>query len=92
MPINEVPPMPSRLKNTFIAKDIHGIEFTVEVWVDTVSARKPTVSFGTHAEVEGLKSLRTSDGLDVNYVTKGKYQVLTTAGYVDLTSDDPNAL
>jgi hypothetical protein len=41
------------------------------------------------AVVEGMKSLRTSDGLHVNRLEKGKYKVVQTG--ILLHSESPNA-
>lgn len=41
------------------------------------------------AVIPGLKEIKTDDGLSVNRLDKGKYQIVIT-GEV-LTSDDPNA-
>ena len=40
--------------------------------------------------VGGLKRLRTIDGVKVNWVSKGVYEV-PAMGYLRLTSDDPQA-
>jgi hypothetical protein len=42
-----------------------------------------------YAVAEGLKELRTSDGLTVNRIKKGEYQVVQTG--VSLFSDSPAA-
>ena len=43
-----------------------------------------------NAEIEGLKELQTEDGLHVNRLEQGKYQIVVT-GEV-LVSKDPGAL
>jgi hypothetical protein len=42
-----------------------------------------------HAVIQGLKELRTSTGLAVNWLGKGKYKIVLTG--VVLRSDSPDA-
>ena len=63
-----------------------GQEVVIDIYQDIIDAAtrdQPT------AEIGGPKSLRTQDGLTVNRLEKGRYEIVQT-GEV-LTSDDPNA-
>jgi hypothetical protein len=75
-----------RHKQSFQVVDEHGVSQTLHLYVDILDA-------GTRgdadAEMEGLKRIRTEDGLTVNRLEKGKYQVAVTGQM--LTSDDPTA-
>jgi hypothetical protein len=51
--------------------------------IDAASRGHPT------GEIRGLKSLRSEDGLAVNRVEKGRYEIAVTGEI--LTSDDANA-
>jgi len=71
---------------TFTAHSADGRRYTVDVFTEFIECRSQR---GCEV-VEGMKSLRTSDGQHVNRLDKGRYR---TAGIleVDLVSDDPNA-
>jgi hypothetical protein len=73
-------------KQSFPAVDEHGASHTLNVFVEILDAR----TFGNpHGEVEGIKSIRTQDGMAVNRLDKGSYQIVST-GQI-LSSDDPGA-
>ena len=46
---------------------------------------------GRDTEVEGFKSLKTSNGEHVNRLEKGKYEIVSAFGNIPLTSDAPKA-
>lgn len=75
----------TRHQSSFTAEGSDGRIYTVDVFVDILDASSHGNPF---AEVEGLKSLRTRNGRTVNYIEKGKYEIV---GGPTLTSDDPNA-
>ena len=75
-----------RLTSTFEAIDARGNRHEIEVW--RYFAMSQTLD-GSPAETPGLKDYRTTAGVQLNYLEKGKYQVAAT-GEV-LTSDDPEA-
>jgi len=72
----------------FIAQDSAGKSYTILVFQDIVDA-------GTrgdpHAELRGVRSLKTAAGERVNYVEKGKYRVFSGWQEIEVTSSDPNA-
>ena len=72
---------------TFTACDAEGKEYTVFVYQDFIISRGLS---GT-SRTPGMKSMRTDDGEAVNFIEKGKYEVLTVFGMIPITSDDPNA-
>lgn len=70
---------------SFEANDSTGNSRTVHVFTDIISAG----SMGNpNAELEGIKSLETADGLSVNFLGKGKYQVVQTGEILTSKSDD----
>lgn len=75
-----------RRNDAFVAHDKDGRTRTVHIVRTSINAR-------THddpdAVVEGLARLETSDGLSVNCLGKGRYQIVQTG--VLLHSDAPNA-
>ncbi|HEX3356391.1 MAG TPA: hypothetical protein VHS31_05355 [Tepidisphaeraceae bacterium] len=76
-----------RHKQSFNATDDQGHSHKLHVFVDIIDA---STRDDPHAEEEGLKSIRTGDGSAVNYLEKGKYQIVSTGQM--LSSNDPNAL
>ena len=74
------------LKHTFIAVSASGRRVTLRLYVDIIDAGHMQ---DPDAEVEGMKSIRTSDGQHVNLVSPKKYQIVVTGE--TLTTDDPNA-
>jgi len=73
-------------RGSFTAVDEEGHEHTIHIYVDVVDA---ATMGDPNAEIEGLKSLKTEDGGNVNRLEKGKYQIVQT-GQI-LTSGDPAA-
>jgi len=71
---------------TFRAEGSDSKTYTVVVFTDYKKAGTMT---DHQAVVEGLKELRTSDGLAVNRMGKGKYKIVRTG--VTLRSDSPDA-
>lgn len=76
-----------RRKTSFPAKDRHGRTIVIDVFVDIVDAHH---SADPHAEIEGMKQFQTQDGRVLNWIAKGKCEVVRTKDI--LVSDDPNAL
>lgn len=75
-----------RQTGSFVATGDDGREYTVYIYtefVDAGSRRNP------RAVVQGLKELRTSDGMAVNRLQKGEYQIEETG--VVLRSDSADA-
>ncbi len=80
-------PKETRHTGTFVAVSEAGQTHTLHLWRDYIrvdSFAKPT------EEKAGLYTIRTDDGDHVNWLEKGKYQVVTTGEI--LHSHDPNAL
>lgn len=75
-----------RLIKTYDATDSRGYPHTIEVW--RVYAISETLD-GSVSETPGVKDYRTTAGVQLNYLAKGKYQVVATGE--TLASDDPNA-
>lgn len=83
----------SKRTGSFIAKDSNGKTYRIDIYTDVIreSAFGET-PFGEQVEVEGLKSLRLSDGsAQVERVSQGQYKIFSPFGDIHLTSDDPNA-
>lgn len=76
----------TQLTGTFEASGSDGKEYTLLVWTDLVPAGTMT---DPDAVIEGLKTLRTSDGHSVNRLEKGKYQIVQTG--ISLHSSSPEA-
>ena len=76
-----------RFKYSFPALGVHGRTHQVEVWAEIID-------IGTQEdpqrEIEGLLRLKTSPGVNVIYLGRGKYQVAGTGEVI--ASDDPAAL
>jgi len=62
-------------------------EQRLNVFVDILDARTME---DPHAEIEGLQTLLTDEGHHVNYLEKGKYQIVATGKI--LTSNHPDAV
>lgn len=75
-----------RQTGTFTAKGDDGRTYTVVVYTNFISAASHD---DPHAEIEGMKSLRTSDGHHVNRLGQGSYQIVATG--VKLTATSPDA-
>jgi hypothetical protein len=70
----------------FIATDENGRRYTILIYVNILKA-------GTFEnpgmEMEGMKELKTFEGMAVNRLEKGKYQILQTG--IIVQSDSPDA-
>lgn len=76
----------TRHDGSFIAADVDGNEYLIDVYIEIVGAG----SFeNPNATIEGMRTLKTRDGDSVNYLDKGKYQLVQTG--VILESSDPGA-
>jgi hypothetical protein len=73
-----------RQTGKFKAAGSAGRTYTINVFTDFINAD----SSEGPVEVEGMKSLKTSDGQPVNRIGKGRYALLSG---VRLVSDDPSA-
>lgn len=73
-------------KQTFTARDENNQKHQIVLWVDRVNVGSYE---NPDATIEGIQKLATRDGRPVNYIEKGKYQVVV--GGAILTSDDPDA-
>ena len=71
---------------TFEAIGSDSETYTVFVFTNYIDAGTKT---DPHAALEGLKELRTFDGLAVNRVNKGEYKVVQTG--ISLRSDSRDA-
>lgn len=71
---------------TFTARSADGDEYTINVFQDFIVA----ATRGGSQDVPGIKSLRTDNGQHVNWIEKGKYELVDSG--LELLSDDPNAM
>lgn len=76
----------TRHDGSFIAIDDDGDEYIIELF--TQINDKGTFD-DPYATSEGLKILKTRDGASVNYLSKGKYEIVQTG--VVVQSSDPDA-
>jgi hypothetical protein len=70
----------------FIATDENGRRYTIMIFTNVVKAgtlENPSM------KVEGMKELKTFEGMAVNRLEKGKYQIVQTG--IILQSDSPDA-
>ena len=70
----------------FIGTDENGRRYTILIYTNVIKAgtfENPSM------EVEGIKELKTFEGMAVNRLEKGKYQI-TQSGII-VQSDSPNA-
>ncbi|MGD0541616.1 MAG: hypothetical protein ABSB33_08875 [Tepidisphaeraceae bacterium] len=70
---------------SFTATDPAGAEYTIHEFTKFIDVGTRD---GAHHE-PGFKSLQTSRGQAVNYVSKGRYKLVFPE--IELTSDDPDA-
>jgi hypothetical protein len=70
----------------FIATDENGRRYTILIYTNLVKAG--TVE-NPSMEVEGMEELKTFEGVAVNRLEKGKYQIAQTG--IIVRSDSPNA-
>lgn len=76
-----------KLKGSFVAKGDDGKDYIIEIYVDLVDV-------GTHDDpssiIEGLKTLQTEDGLKINRIGKGEYELVQTGlRLYSVSSDAP---
>ena len=70
----------------FIATDENGRRYTILIFTNIIKAgtfENPST------EVEGIKELKTFEGMAVNRLEKGRYQIVKTG--IIVQSDLPNA-
>ena len=70
----------------FIATDENGRRYTIVIFTNVVKAgtlENPSM------EVEGMEELKTFEGMAVNRLEKGKYQIAQTG--IIIQSDSPDA-
>ena len=80
--------MPSRIrKSSFVAQFPDGRDVIVYV----LEQVEDTSTLDAAASLLIGQSFRTADGRPVNRISKGKYEVLTSAGAVAISSSDGNA-
>jgi hypothetical protein len=68
------------------ARDSNGNKYTVIKWVQVISAAHQG---DANAEIDGITEFSTSDGMHVNWISKGKYKIVQTGQ--ELISTDPSA-
>ncbi len=75
-----------RKMGQFIATDENGRRYTILIYTNVAKAgtlENPSM------EVEGMEELKTFEGMAVNRLEKGKYQIAQTG--IIIRSDSPNA-
>ena len=75
-----------RMIGQFIATDENGRRYTISIFTNLVKAgtlENPSM------EVEGMEELKTFEGMAVNRLEKGKYQIAQTG--IIVQSDSPDA-
>lgn len=70
-----------------IAQGSDGEGYMINIFSDSI---KSLSSSGTHVLL-GQMFLKTSTGIPVNYKAKGRYEIVTAFGVIELKSDDPKA-
>ncbi len=75
-----------RQTGTFVAKDKNGADQSLYIFTEFIDASD---SDDPYAKIEAKKYLETENGLKVNRLEKGKYQIVASGEI--LHSDDPNA-
>ena len=70
----------------FFATDENGRRYTILIYTNVIKAG--TVE-NPSMEVEGMEELKTFEGMAVNRLEKGKYQIVQTG--IILQSDSPDA-
>ena len=75
-----------RCTGCYSAEASVGRSYTVEAWTNFTS---PQTLDDPTPEVAGFRTLCTSDGQNLNYIEKGRYQIVATG--VVLQSNDPYA-
>lgn len=69
-------------EGSFITRDENGEKHIIDIYVSIINV-------GSEDTLKGLKSLITKSGEHVNYIRKGKYEIVRTDTL--LFSDDPEA-
>ncbi len=75
-----------RRMGQFIATDENGRRYTILIYTNVIKAgtlENPSM------EVEGMEELKTFEGMAVNRLEKGKYQIAQTG--IIIQSDSPDA-
>jgi hypothetical protein len=75
-----------RMIGQFIATDENGRRYTILIFTNFIKAgtfENPSM------EVEGMEELKTFEGMAVNRLEKGKYQIAQTG--IIIQSDSPDA-
>ncbi len=75
-----------RYTGSFEAVDKDGVVYKINMFTEILDVG--TLS-DPNAEIEGLKSLKTDNGHNVNYIKKGEYKIVGLETM--LRSDDPKA-
>ena len=71
----------------FIATDENGRRYTILIFTNVIKAG--TLENPSMEEVEGMEELKTFEGMAVNRLEKGKYQIAQTG--IIVQSDSPDA-
>jgi len=74
-----------RKMGQFIATDENGRRYTILIFTNLVKSGKVE---NPSMEVEGMKELKTFEGMAVNRLEKGKYQIVKTGITVQSDSAD----
>ena len=69
----------------FIATDEKGRRYTILIYTNIIKAG----TFETLSKEEGMEELKTFEGMTVNRLEKGKYQIVQTG--IIVQSDSPDA-
>jgi len=73
-------------RGSFKATGTSGKTYTIGVFVDVIDCGN---SQDPNAVIDGMRSLKTANGWHVNWIDKGKYQIVQTGE--ELISNDPAA-
>ena len=71
---------------SFMASDKEGRSYQLKTYVEKIDVT--TLRSAFRETIDGMKSIRTSSGEPVNYIEKGRYQLVSTGQ--ELKSTDPN--
>ena len=75
-----------RKMGQFIATDENGRRYTILIYTNVI---KEGTLKSPSTEVEGMEELKTFEGMAVNRLEKGKYQIVQTG--IIVQSDSPDA-
>ena len=78
-----------RRTGTFTATGNDGRSYTVHIYTNDINTSSLASPGQRQEEVAGLKTLKTSDGMKLNRISKGTYQFARMG--VILHSDSPDA-